>query len=160
LFACFIERNIARNRAGERGTQRGVVQMATRRDFMLGAAAATLPRLIITGIGGPAAAAEGPVQRENDWDQGEVQHLIPTASHDRFLIKVSFAQPQSTAPELEVGATRVRGQANTAASDFWQFDVPGLAPATSYKLSLIGAGGSPGRFRPSLRRTQCPNACG
>ena len=31
--------------------------MATRRDFVLGAAAATLPRLITTGIGGPAAAA-------------------------------------------------------------------------------------------------------
>src|SRR5215468_7976604 len=115
--------------------------MATRRDFMLGAAAATFPRLISTGIGGPAAAAEAPDQREKDWDQGEVQHLIPTASHDRFLIKVSFAQAQSAAPELEVGTTRVRGQANAVAGDFWQFDVSGLVPATPYKLSLVGTGG-------------------
>jgi hypothetical protein len=34
--------------------------MATRRDFMLGAAAAALPRLINSGIGGPASAAEVP----------------------------------------------------------------------------------------------------
>jgi hypothetical protein len=70
--------------------------MATRREFLAGAAvAATLPRLITTGIGGPASAAENP--REKDWDQGAVQHLIPTASHDRFLIKASFTQAQVAA---------------------------------------------------------------
>src|SRR6516162_5108758 len=115
--------------------------MATRREFVLGAAAATLPHLITTGIGGPASAAEGPPPREKDWDQGDVQHLIPTASHDRFLIKVSFTQAQEAAPELEVGPTRVRGQSNAAAGDFWQFDVTGLSPATPYNLSLKGAGG-------------------
>ena len=42
--------------------------MATRREFLAGAAvAATLPRLVTTGIGGPAAAAENPTQ-EKDWD--------------------------------------------------------------------------------------------
>ena len=115
--------------------------MATRREFVLGAAAATLPRLITTGIGGPASAAEGPTPREKDWDQGDVQHLIPTASHDRFLIKVSFTQAQETAPELEVGPARVRGQSNAAAGDFWQFDVTGLSPATTYQLSLVSANG-------------------
>ena len=35
----------------------------------------------------------------------------------------------------------MRGQSNTAAGDFWQFDVTGLSPATPYKLSLKGAGG-------------------
>jgi len=113
--------------------------MATRRGFLLGAAAATLPRLIATGIGGPAAAAEDS-PREKDWDQGEVQHLIPTASHDRFLIKVSFTLAQSAAPELEVGSMRVRGQANAAAGDFWLFDVTGLAPETAYRLSLTSGG--------------------
>ena len=115
--------------------------MATRREFLAGAAvAATLPRLITTGIGGPAAAAERP-SREKDWDQGAIQHLIPTASHDRFLIKASFAQAQLAPPELEVGSPKVRGQANTPSGDFWQFDVTGLRPATPYKLSLKGAGG-------------------
>ncbi|HEY7845432.1 MAG TPA: hypothetical protein VID30_17350, partial [Bradyrhizobium sp.] len=115
--------------------------MATRRDFVLGAAAATLPRLIATGIGGPAAAAESPKPAEKDWDQGAVQHLIPTASHDRFLIKASFTQAQVAPPTLEVGNTKVRGQSNAAAGDFWQFDVPGLSPATPYRLSLKGASG-------------------
>jgi hypothetical protein len=35
----------------------------------------------------------------------------------------------------------VRGQANTTAGDFWQFDVSGLSPSTPYKLSLTGTGG-------------------
>jgi len=115
--------------------------MATRRDFMLGAAAVTLPGLITSGIGGPASAAEAAAPREENWDQGEVQHLIPTVSHDRFLIKASFAQAQQTAPELKVGAVSVRGQPNTASGDFWQFDVTGLTPATPYQLALTGAGG-------------------
>jgi hypothetical protein len=114
--------------------------MATRRDFMIGAAAATLPRLVTTGIGGPAAAAESP-PREKDWDQGGVQHLIPTASHDRFLIKASFKEAQLAPPELVVGNTRVRGQANTSAGDFWQFDVTGLSPSSPYTLSLKSASG-------------------
>jgi hypothetical protein len=115
--------------------------MATRRDFVLGAAAATLPRLITSGIGGPASAAEAPAPRDGNWDQGEVQHLIPTVSHDRFLIKASFREAQQAAPELKAGAITVRGQPNTTAGDFWQFDVSGLAPSTPYKLSLTGAGG-------------------
>src|ERR1700730_12254846 len=115
--------------------------MATRRDFVLGAAAATLPPLITSGIGGPASAAEAPAPRDGNWDQGEVQHLIPTVSHDRFLIKASFREAQQAAPELKAGAISVRSQPNTAAGDLWQFDVTGLAPSTPYKLSLTGAGG-------------------
>ena len=84
-----------------------------------------------------------PSRREKDWDQGAVQHLIPTASHDRFLIKASFREAQVAPPTLEVGNTKVRGQSNAAAGDFWQFDVTGLSPATPYKLSLKGASGKP-----------------
>jgi len=115
--------------------------MATRREFVMGAAAATLPRLIVSGIGGPAAAAESPAARDDNWDQGRLQHLIPTVSHDRFLIKASFTEAQSAPPELQVGGTIVRGQSNAAAGDFWQFDVTGLSPATPYKLALRDADG-------------------
>jgi len=115
--------------------------MATRRDFMIGAAAAALPRFISSGIGGPAAAAEAQPGREANWDQGQVQHLIPTVSHDRFLIKASFTQAQVAGPELTAGDICVRGQANTTGGDFWQFDVTGLKPATPYELSLRSAGG-------------------
>ena len=101
--------------------------MATRREFLAGAAvAATLPRLITTGIGGPAAAAENP--REKDWDQGAVQHLIPTASHDRFLIKASFREPQLAAPELEIGNTRC------AASPTPQPAISGSSTSPAFRL--------------------------
>src|SRR6202043_1839436 len=136
-----ILRAVSGNRADQRADQSGDFAMATRRDFMLGAAAAALPRLIDSGIGGPASAAEAPAPREANWDQGELQHLIPTVSHDRFLIKASFTQAQLAAPELMVGATRVRGQSNASAGDFWQFDVQGLPPATPYQLARSGAGG-------------------
>src|ERR1700751_5635358 len=115
--------------------------MATRREFVMGAAAATLPRLIVSGIGGAAAAAERPGARDDNWDQGELQHLIPTATHDRFLIKASFTQAQPAPPELQIGGTTVRGQSNASAGDFWQFDVPGLTPSTPYKLSLASSAG-------------------
>ena len=115
--------------------------MPSRRDFMMGAAAASLPQTIMSGIAGPAAAAGAENAKETGWDQGRVQHLLPTVSHDRVLVKASFDAPLSSAPELQVGSNRVRGQSNTAAGDFWQFDVPGLEPATSYRLSLAGSDG-------------------
>jgi hypothetical protein len=114
--------------------------MATRREFVLGAAA-TLPRLIGSGIGGPASAAEGVKPGEDHWDQGRVRHLIPTVNHDRFLIKASFNPPLLGVPDLEVGANRVRGQMNGVGGDSWQFDVTGLKPSTPYKLTLRAAGG-------------------
>src|SRR5260370_35301239 len=103
--------------------------MATRRDFMLGAAAATLPRLISSGIGGPASAAEATKTSDENWDQGQVKHLIPTVSHDRFLIKASFESPLLAAPELEVGENPVPAGTNAARGDFCQLDISGLKDA-------------------------------
>jgi hypothetical protein len=113
--------------------------MPTRRDFLIGAAG--LPPIITSGIAGPAAAAVAANPRDGAWDQGRVAHLLPTVNHDRFLLKASFDRPLPGAPELRVGAHRVRGQSNTAAGDFWQFDVSGLKPATAYQLSLTGERG-------------------
>src|SRR5262245_55022858 len=115
--------------------------MPTRREFLISAAAAGLPSIISSGIAGPAAAAVTSNARENNWDQGRVQHLLPTVNHERLLIKASFDQSLLTAPELHVGANRVRGQRNAASGDFWQFDASGLKPATTYQLSLIGTRG-------------------
>ena len=115
--------------------------MPTRRDFIVGVAASGLPQILSSGIAGPASAADTPNIRDRDWDQGLVQHMLPTVNHDRFLIKASFNKPLLAAPELQVGSTRVRGQTNAANGDFWQFDVPGLQPATSYQLSLTASDG-------------------
>src|SRR5262249_17661787 len=74
--------------------------MTTRRDFLIGAAAAGLPSIINSGIAGPASPVATTNARENNWDQGWVQHLLPTVNHDRLLIKASFDRSLSTVPEL------------------------------------------------------------
>jgi hypothetical protein len=110
--------------------------MPTRREFLVGAAATGVPRIITSGVAGPAPAATAP--SIDDWDQGRLVHLLPTVSHDRLLIKASFDRPLGAAPELTVGTIRVHGQRNPGDGSFWQFDVAGLEPATSYLLSLTG----------------------
>jgi len=82
--------------------------MPTRRDFLIGAAAAGLPSIINSGIA-RLASPTATNARENNWDQGWVQHLLPTVNHDRLLIKASFDRSLSTAPELQVGTNRVQG---------------------------------------------------
>jgi len=103
--------------------------MTSRREFLVGAGAGLASSLA------PAAA------READWDQGRLLHLLPTVSHDRFLIKASFNGPLETTPELHVGNIRALGSKNIAGADFWQFDAPGLRPATAYRLALVGGNG-------------------
>ena len=115
--------------------------MPTRRDLLIAAAASSLPRIITSGVAGPTAAATVASAREDQWDQGRLAHLLPTVSHDRFLIKASFDHPLAAAPELSVGATRVRGQRNPGDGSFWQFDAPGLEPSTIYQLSLTAEDG-------------------
>ena len=112
--------------------------MTTRRDFLVGAGSAGLSPASRSGAPTPASAATA---QEGHWDQGRLTHLLPTASHDRFLIKASFDGALETTPELHVASIRVRGRKNIAGGDFWQFDVPGLKPATSYRLSLMGGDG-------------------
>jgi hypothetical protein len=110
--------------------------MPTRREFLVGVAATGVPRIITSGVAGPAPAAAAAIV--DDWDQGRLVHLLPTVSHDRLLIKASFDRPLGAAPQLTVGTVRVHGQRNPGDGSFWQFDVAGLEPATSYLLSLTG----------------------
>ena len=117
--------------------------MKSRRDFMKDIAAAGAASALAP-LAGWQAAAEAAASRamEGDWDSGSVAHLLPTASHERFLVKASFDKPLASAPLLRVGAhSTVRGQATDTAGEFWQFDAPGLRPATTYRLSLVGADG-------------------
>jgi hypothetical protein len=136
--------------------------MPTRRDFLIRAAAAGLPSIVSSGIAGPASAVVTSNARENNWDQGRVQHLLPTVNHDRLLIKASFDQPLLTTPELHVGTNRVRGQRNAASGDFWQFDASGLKPEpinchSSDPVAVRFA--NHGRSRLFLRPTPCRPVC-
>jgi len=85
-----------------------------------------------------AAAAAAP----GEWSAGPVHHILPAATHDRFLVKVSLKQPARRAPVLSVGSRRIAGVASGTRGRFWAFDVPGLAPATRYELRLRADGAS------------------
>ncbi len=112
----------------------------TRREVIrwLGAAPAAL------GLGagsGPALADESLPGLDDGWNRGDVSHLIPTASHDRFLIKASFARPRPRAPVLAVEGRKVVGSRTDSEGRFWQFDVPGLESSVRYALRLVEADG-------------------
>jgi len=67
-----------------------------------------------------------------------IRHLLPAATHERFLIKASYTMAQRRAPELRVGNRKVTGQRTDAEGRFWLFDVPGLQAGTAYLLRLEG----------------------
>ncbi|MEM7077036.1 MAG: hypothetical protein AAF513_00280 [Pseudomonadota bacterium] len=93
-----------------------------RRNFLKASAiVASLPRL---------------VYGEESWSGGKVTHLIPAASHDRFLIKAIFATPY-TEPALNVGGTIVPGRATDSTGTSFAFDATDLTPATRYDLQLV-----------------------
>lgn len=45
----------------------------------------------ILGLQLPAAAS---IAKDDNWNGGELKHIIPTANHKRFLIKASFNSPR------------------------------------------------------------------
>jgi hypothetical protein len=105
-----------------------------RRQLLSGAAGA-----LALGTLGPvrarsieAAAANTSAQAATN---GPIAHLLPTASHDRFLIKASFTEPV-TAPVLRLGKRTIAGRATGTHGRFFVFDVPDLEAAQSYELRL------------------------
>lgn len=78
-------------------------------------------------------------------EPGGVRHILPTASHDRLRIKVSYFQARSRPPVLRVGRARVPGERTDAAGEHWVFNAAGLKPATEYELQLPE--GAPWRLR-------------
>src|SRR5688572_28384553 len=75
------------------------------------------------------------------WNSGAVRHILPTASHDRILLKMSLKAPLSPAPLLRVGGRNFTGRRSDSAGSFWAFDELGCKPATSYELELLDARG-------------------
>jgi hypothetical protein len=107
----------------------------TRRDFLIGAAS-----LATAALSGPAASAAH-TQAGPSWDAGEVVHLLPTASHQRFLIKTSFAAPHASPPSLLVDSRKIIGRQGDTRGFFWTFDVAHLEPGRSYRLQILDARG-------------------
>jgi hypothetical protein len=109
--------------------------MPSRRDFLIGAA--SLATAAISGR--PARAAQR--QSGQAWDRGDVVHVLPAASHERFLIKTSFKGPHRAPPVLLVGSRKIPGRAGDTSGFFWTFDASGLEPGRSYNLQILEARG-------------------
>lgn len=101
----------------------------TRRQFLQTSA------LLAAGISLPAAD----LLASDDWNAGELAHLLPAASHDRFLIKASFRSAQTEAPRLSVNGRSVIGHRTDSAGKFWRFDAAGLKADTVHTLQILGA---------------------
>src|ERR1700752_1344566 len=75
-------------------------------------------------------------QAAKAWSQGEVVHLLPTANHNRFLIKASFKTALKSRPRLLVNGKAHEGVQTDPLGRFWRFDVQGLSAATRYELRI------------------------
>jgi hypothetical protein len=71
------------------------------------------------------------------WRAGPLLHVIPTASHERFLVKISLRSPSADAPHLRVDDRQVSGIQTDVAGRCFQFGVSSLQPATTYELQLV-----------------------
>jgi hypothetical protein len=117
--------------------------MATNRRELLGGGAAAALGLL--GLDRATSAAEQTAPAAGaaaqDWDEGELAHLLPTSSHDRILIKASFSKPLQATPAMQIGDQRVAGERSDSRGAFWQFQAAGLKPATAYQVSLLASDG-------------------
>jgi len=84
---------------------------------------------LLSGAGAAAAPA-------SVWQAGLVAHLLPTASHERILLKASFTR-RVDSPSLRIGRRVVAGMPSDTQGEFWQFDAPGLSPGQTYTLELF-----------------------
>ncbi|HEY9223432.1 MAG TPA: twin-arginine translocation signal domain-containing protein [Variovorax sp.] len=99
-------------------------------------ASATAGAMALAGLHELAWGVEG-----DQWNGGPLLHLIPTANHQRFLIKASFKASLDFTPRLTVNGKPVEGVRTDLAGRFWRFDVDSLTPATTYELQITDAGG-------------------
>ncbi|MDJ0868148.1 MAG: twin-arginine translocation signal domain-containing protein [Myxococcota bacterium] len=110
-----------------------------RRQFLRGAATAAAS----LGLGLPGCREGLPAFAEpGGWSAGRVAHLLPSASDDRILLKLSLREPAEAAPVLEVGERAATGERTDSAGRFYAFDARGLEPGTRYELRLRGADGA------------------
>ncbi len=109
-----------------------------RRSLLKMAGAAAGSALITSGVA-PSVLAK---THEDNWNEGEVAHIIPGANHDRFLIKTSFKTKRNKAPQINIDGRNIIGHQTDPVGRFWQFDITNLKPDTNYILQLSEIGGS------------------
>ncbi len=69
------------------------------------------------------------------WQPGSVIHLLPTANHNRILLKASFRE-KVLAPVMRAGKRAAAGRMTDTQGYFWSFDMDGLAPGQPHMLEL------------------------
>jgi hypothetical protein len=111
----------------------------TRREILSGAAGA-LALARIGGAAGAAGDAAPAAALEGAPPDGPIAHLLPTASHDRLLLKASFTEPVA-APVLRIGRRTFAGRATATSGRFFVFDAAGLEPAQRYELRIADRAG-------------------
>jgi len=100
-----------------------------RRRALLGAGAAGAALSLSPVLKNAAAAST--------FSAGPVRHILPSATHERFVIKLSLHSAPSTPPLLRVGDQLVPGKQSDTEGLFFIYDVSGLAPDTEYPLQLV-----------------------
>ena len=99
----------------------------TRRQFVRASAATA-----VTGVNFLTFGSD-----DNDgWHRGDLMHLIPSANHNRLLIKCSFRLPRS-APILHLDGRTIVGQLTDSSGRYFVFDVSSLAANKEYSLQLF-----------------------
>ena len=77
-----------------------------------------------------------------NWNSGNVRHLLPSFDHEKILVKVSLHSPVNTLL-LKINNDEIIGKQNDPAGRFWQFYKEGLEPNSSYKLQILGKNKNP-----------------
>ncbi len=111
-----------RQTTGSRHLRYAMPAMTSRRDFLTAAVLAS------------AQVARG---QSDSWRAGSVEHLLPTASHNRILLKASLRSPHASPPLLRVGDRTITGHRTDTAGRFWSFDAMNLAADEPYQLELL-----------------------
>ena len=119
----------------------------TRRDFFRTGGAVSL-----AGLGGTTR-----VYAEDGWRQGDLAHLVPTANHERVVVKCSFRNARRP-PFLRIGEARVAARTTDSENRYFAFDAHGLEPDRQYTLRLVDEADVPLTDPWPLRTYPAPDA--
>ena len=94
----------------------------------------------------------------NDWNQGDLAHLIPVASHEQILIKASFNSALTQTPYLQIDDRRIAGIMTDSEGQFWQFYAENLDADHNYQLQIRDVNGEQLTDAWPLKTFPLPNA--
>lgn len=109
------------------------MKQINRRDFLLSSSAMVLASGLCADT---FAEINSPKITSVSWDQGNVNHILPTVNNTEMLIKVSFGKGLESTPYIVVNGIKRIGRLSDTQGQYWSFYATGLKPKTNYQLSL------------------------